>query len=61
MAGGDQVCARTPYGLLADYVLSHDGESMILMSCDAAERTSVGDPRNSTATLTWRNVARFCG
>ena len=56
-ASGDQVCARTPYGLLADYVLSHDGESMVLMSCDAAERTSVGDSRNSTATLTWRNVA----
>ena len=56
-AGGEHVCVRTPYGLLADYVLSHDGESMVLMSCSAAKRTSVGDPRNSTATLSWRNVA----
>jgi alkylation response protein AidB-like acyl-CoA dehydrogenase len=56
-ADGDQVCVRTPYGLVADYVLSHDGESMVLMLCSAAERTTVGDPRNSTATLSWRNVA----
>jgi alkylation response protein AidB-like acyl-CoA dehydrogenase len=56
-ASGEHVCVRTPYGLLADYVLSHDGESMVLMSCSAAKRTSVGDPRNSTATLSWRNVA----
>jgi alkylation response protein AidB-like acyl-CoA dehydrogenase len=56
-ANGDLSCVRTPYGLLADYVLTHDGESMLLMPCAGAERTCVGDPRNATATLTWRDVA----
>jgi alkylation response protein AidB-like acyl-CoA dehydrogenase len=63
-ANGDLFCVRTPYGLLADYVLTHDGEAMLLMPCAGAERTCVGDPRNATATLTWRNVApvmRFAG
>lgn len=56
-ASGDQICVRTPYGSVADYVLTHDGTLMLLMPCATAQRTSVGDPRNSTATLSWRNVA----
>jgi len=54
---GDLVCVRTPYGLLADYVLTHDGDALLLMSTAGAERACVGDPRAASATLTWRNVA----
>lgn len=56
-ASGDQICVRTPYGSVADYVLTHDGTSMLLMPCATAQRTSFGDPRNSTATLSWPNMA----
>ena len=56
-ANGDLVCVRTPFGSAADYVLTHDGTAMLLMPCATAQRTNVGDPRNSTATLSWRNVA----
>lgn len=54
---GDRICVRTPYGSVADYVLTHDGTAMLLMPSAMAQRTSVGDPRTSTATLTWRNMA----
>ena len=54
---GDLVCVRTPFGSAADYVLTHDGTSMLLMPCATAQRTCVGDPRNATATLSWRNMA----
>ena len=57
IANGDLVCVRTPFGSAADYVLTHDGTAMLLMPCATAQRTNVGDPRNSTATLSWRNVA----
>ena len=57
IANGDLVCVRTPFGSAADYVLTHDGTAMLLMPCATAQRTCVGDPRNSTATLSWRNVA----
>jgi len=55
-ANGDLVCVRTPFGSVADHVLTHDGTALLLMPCATAQRTSVGDPRNSTATLSWRNV-----
>jgi alkylation response protein AidB-like acyl-CoA dehydrogenase len=48
---------RTPYGLLADYVLTHDGDALLLMSTTGAERACIGDPRAAAATLMWRNVA----
>jgi hypothetical protein len=55
-AGGLR-CPQTPGGAIAEHVLVADGDSLLLMSCDAAVRVPVGDPRNLVAHLSWLDVA----
>jgi len=46
-------CPLTPYGMLADYVLTSDGDSLLLLPCAAAQREATGVNNSLTATLTW--------
>ena len=60
-ANGDWVCVRTPYGLLADHVLTHDGEVMLLIPCAGASvPASVipGTRRQRSHGAMWRQL---CG
>lgn len=46
-------CGLTPYGMLADYVLTRDGDGLLLLPCAAAKRVGTGVHNCLTATLTW--------
>ena len=52
-ASGAISCGLTPYGMLADYVLTRDGDGLLLLSCAAAKRVGTGIQNCLTATLTW--------
>lgn len=52
-ASGSISCALTPYGMLADYVLASDGDTLLLLPSAAAQRLDSGVKRSLTATLTW--------
>lgn len=52
-ASGAISCALTPYGMLADFVLTRDGDSLLLLPCAAARRAGTGVQNCLTATLTW--------
>jgi acyl-CoA dehydrogenase len=60
-ASGTICCALTPYGMLADYVLASDGDTLLLLPSAAAQRKDTGVKHSLTATLTWpdeRSAAR---
>ena len=52
-ASGAISCGLTPYGMLADYVLTRDGDGLLLLPCAAAKRVGTGVKNCLTATLTW--------
>lgn len=52
-ADGQIICALTPFGLVADYVLARDGEGLLLLPVAAAHGTATGVHRSQTATLAW--------
>ena len=52
-ASGAISCGLTPYGMLADYVLTRDGDGLLLLPCAAAKRVGTGIQNCLTATLTW--------
>ena len=52
-ASGAISCGLTPYGMLADYVLTRDGDGLLLLPCVAAKRVGTGVHNCLTATLTW--------
>lgn len=52
-ASGTLSCGLTPYGMLADYVLTRDGDGLLLLPCAAAKRVGTGVQNCLTATLTW--------
>ena len=52
-ADGSVTCALTPYGMIADFVLVNDGDTLLLLPCAAAQRQATGVHRSLTATLTW--------
>jgi hypothetical protein len=52
-ANGTISCALTPYGMLADYVLTREGDGLLLLPCAAAKRAGTGVKNCLTATLTW--------
>ena len=52
-ASGAISCALTPYGMLADFVLTRDGDGLLLLPCAAAKRVGTGVQNCLTATLTW--------
>jgi acyl-CoA dehydrogenase len=52
-ASGAISCALVPYGLQADYVLTRDGDGMLLLPCASAKRVGTGVQNCLTATLTW--------
>ena len=52
-ASGAISCALTPYGMLADFVLTRDGDGLLLLPCAAAGRAGTGVHNCLTATLTW--------
>ncbi len=54
-ASGVISCGLTPYGMLADYVLTRDGDGLLLLPCAAAKRVGTGVQNCLTATLTWPN------
>jgi acyl-CoA dehydrogenase len=53
MDDGRIVCPLVPFGMLADYVLAEEGDSLLILSCAAALRTSTGVHGSLIATLTW--------
>ncbi len=55
---GSLTCALTPYGMLADFVLASDGDTLLLLPCAAARRQATGVHRNLTATLSWPDDSR---
>ncbi len=55
-ADGSITCPLTPYGMLADFVLAHDDDALLLLPCTAARRQGTGVHRSLTATLTWPNA-----
>lgn len=46
-------CALVPYGMMADFVLANDGDTLLLLPCAAAQRQGTGVHRSLTANLTW--------
>lgn len=52
-ASGAISCALVPYGLQADYVLTRDGDGLLLLPCASAKRVGTGVQNCLTATLTW--------
>jgi acyl-CoA dehydrogenase len=50
----------TPYGMLADFVLTRDGDgdSLLLLPCAAASRVGTGVPNSLIASLTWPDDRR---
>ena len=46
-------CALVPYGMMADFVLAHDGDALLLLPCAAAQRQATGVHCSLTASLTW--------
>jgi alkylation response protein AidB-like acyl-CoA dehydrogenase len=57
-ASGAISCALTPYGMLADYVLTRDGDDLLLLPCASAKRVGTGVQNCLTATLTWPDDSR---
>ena len=55
-ADGQTLCALTPLGLVADYVLARDGDGLLLLPVAAAQCTPTGVHRSQTATLVWNDV-----
>ncbi len=56
-ADGSITCPLTPYGMLADFVLAHDDDALLLLPCAAARRQATGVHRSLTATLTWPDAS----
>jgi alkylation response protein AidB-like acyl-CoA dehydrogenase len=56
-ASGAISCALTPFGLLADFVLTREGgctsDGLLLLPCASAKRVGTGVQNCLTATLTW--------
>ena len=52
-ANGAISCALTPYGMLADFVLTREGDTLLLLPCAAARRVGTGVKNCLMATLTW--------
>lgn len=52
-AGGAISCPLTPYGMVADYVLARDGDTLLLLPGASAQRQGTGVHRSLTASLTW--------
>ena len=52
-ASGAISCALTPCGMLTDFVLTRDGDGLLLLPCAAAKRVGTGVQNCLTATLTW--------
>ncbi|MDB5931323.1 MAG: acrC2 [Polaromonas sp.] len=50
---GSLSCALAPYGLIADFVLANDGDTLLLLAGAAAQRQATGVHRSLTASLTW--------
>jgi acyl-CoA dehydrogenase len=57
-ASGAISCGLTPYGLQADYVLTRDGDGLLLLPCESANRVGTGVQNCLTATLTWPDDSR---
>jgi acyl-CoA dehydrogenase len=58
MDDGRIVCPLVPFGMLADYVLAEEGDSLLILSCAAAVRTSTGVHGSQIASMTWAAGAR---
>lgn len=56
---GQIVCPLTPYGLLAEYVLADDEDTLLVLPCASAQRTATGVFGNLSATLTWQQGAEI--
>lgn len=52
-ADGTVSCPLTPFGMLADFVLASDCDTLLLLPCAAAQRQGTGVQHHLTATLTW--------
>ncbi len=52
-ADGTLVCAYTPFGTIADYVLAGSPDGLLLLDCAAAERIGTGVHGSQCATLRW--------
>ncbi|CAI10530.1 putative acyl-CoA dehydrogenase (plasmid) [Aromatoleum aromaticum EbN1] len=50
---GRIVCPMVPFGVVADYVLVDEGDSLLVLPCAAAQRTPTGVSRSLVATLSW--------
>ena len=55
-ADGQWCCRNVPGGSLVAHVLVADADALLLLDCAAAHREAVGDQRNHTADLLWRDL-----
>jgi len=55
--GQGGTCALTPFGALADYVLTEQGGDLVLLDCAGAERIGTGVHGSQCATLRWQALA----
>lgn len=52
-ADGSIACPLVPFGNIAQHVLAADGEHLLLISCEGAQRRATGVHHSQVATLTW--------
>lgn len=58
-ADGAVDCPLTPFGMVADTVLANDRGTLLVLSCNDAERAATGVRGNLTAGLRWRPSAQI--
>lgn len=56
---GQIVCPLVPFGLLAEYVLADDEDTLLVLPCASAVRTATGVFGNLSATLAWQQGAEI--
>src|SRR4030095_13967153 len=52
-ADGSLRCPLVPFGAITDYVLAADGDQLLLLSCEKAQRQTTGIAHSQIASLTW--------
>ena len=63
-AGGELRCPLVPFGANAQHVLAANGNQLLLLACDEAQRLPTGIAHSQLATLVWpddRSAERIAG
>lgn len=55
---GRITCPVTPFGMLADHVLVDDEGTLVLLSCEDAQRSPTGVHGSLGATMTWNEATK---